>query len=80
MHSLKDIIAFNDAHKDQEMPYFGQELLVMAEQKGPLTDAEVHRGAGAQPSVGASARHRCDDDEIQARCALRADRRTGRID
>ena len=42
MHSLKDIIAFNDAHKDQEMPYFGQEIMVMAEQKGPLTSAEVH--------------------------------------
>jgi amidase len=38
VHSLKDVIAFNDAHKDQEMPYFGQEILVMAEKKGPLTD------------------------------------------
>jgi len=37
VHSLKDIIAFNDAHKDQEMPYFGQEIMVMAEKKGPLT-------------------------------------------
>ena len=32
------MIAFNDAHKDQEMPYFGQEILEMAEKKGPLTD------------------------------------------
>ena len=24
VHSLKDVIAFNDAHKDQEMPYFGR--------------------------------------------------------
>src|SRR5216683_4721724 len=38
VHSLKDVIAFNDAHKDQEMPYFGQEILRMAEKKGPLTD------------------------------------------
>jgi len=37
VHSLKDVIAFNDAHKDQEMPYFGQEILAMAEKKGPLT-------------------------------------------
>ena len=39
VHSLKEIIAFNDAHKDQEMPYFGQEIMVMAEKKGPLTSA-----------------------------------------
>jgi amidase len=37
VHSLKDVIAFNDAHKDQEMPYFGQEIMAMAEKKGPLT-------------------------------------------
>ena len=37
VHSLKEVIAFNDAHKDQEMPYFGQEIMTMAEQKGPLT-------------------------------------------
>ena len=39
VHSLKDVIAFNDAHKDQEMPYFGQEIMAQAEQKGPLTSA-----------------------------------------
>jgi amidase len=38
VHSLADVIAFNDAHKDQEMPYFGQEILAMSEKKGPLTD------------------------------------------
>ena len=38
VHSLKDVIAFNNEHKDQEMPYFGQEILAMAEKKGPLTD------------------------------------------
>jgi len=40
VHSLKDIIAFNDAHKSEEMPYFGQEIMTMAEQKGPLTSAK----------------------------------------
>jgi amidase len=38
VHSLKDVIAYNDAHTDQEMPYFGQEIMTMAEKKGPLTD------------------------------------------
>jgi amidase len=36
--SLAEIIAFNEAHRAQEMPYFGQELFVKAEGKGPLTD------------------------------------------
>jgi amidase len=40
IHSLKDVIAFNEAHKDQEMPYFGQEIMAMAEKKGPLTGAK----------------------------------------
>jgi amidase len=40
VHSLKDVIAFNDAHQDQEMPYFGQEIMTMAEKKGPLTSAK----------------------------------------
>jgi amidase len=39
VHSLKDVIAFNEAHADQELPYFGQEILEMAEKKGPLTSA-----------------------------------------
>ncbi len=40
VHSLEDVIAFNDAHRDQEMPYFGQEIMMMAEKKGPLTSAK----------------------------------------
>lgn len=38
--TLADLIAFNDAHRAQEMPYFGQEIFTMAEAKGPLTDAD----------------------------------------
>jgi amidase len=35
--SLEELIAFNERRKDVEMPYFGQELLVKAQAKGPLT-------------------------------------------
>jgi Asp-tRNAAsn/Glu-tRNAGln amidotransferase A subunit and related amidases len=35
--TLKDIIAYNEQHRDQEMAYFGQEIMLMAEKKGPLT-------------------------------------------
>jgi amidase len=40
VHSLKDVIAFNDAHQDQELPYFRQEIMLQAEKKGPLTEAK----------------------------------------
>jgi amidase len=36
--SLAEIIRFNEAHRERMMPYFGQDLMVMAEAKGPLTD------------------------------------------
>jgi amidase len=36
--TLADLIAFNKAHADEEMPWFGQELFEQAEEKGPLTD------------------------------------------
>jgi amidase len=38
VHSLADVIAFDKAHAQEELPYFGQEIMLMAEQKGPLTD------------------------------------------
>jgi amidase len=37
--SLADLIAFNEAHAAEEMPYFRQELFEQAQAKGPLTDA-----------------------------------------
>jgi len=40
MRSLADVIAFNRAHAESELPYFGQELFEQAETKGPLTDPE----------------------------------------
>lgn len=36
--SLQDIIAYNDKHRDQEMPFFGQEIMIQAQAKGPLTE------------------------------------------
>jgi amidase len=38
VHSIADVIAFNNAHRDTEMPYFGQELMLQAQEKGPLTE------------------------------------------
>lgn len=36
--TLADLISFNEANKDREMPFFGQEIFEMAEAKGPLTE------------------------------------------
>jgi amidase len=36
--TLADLIAFNEANKDREMPYFGQEIFITSQEKGPLTD------------------------------------------
>jgi len=39
VRTLKDLIDYNERRRGLEMPYFGQELFLQAEEKGPLTDA-----------------------------------------
>jgi amidase len=53
--TLSDLIAFNRAHSGQEMPLFGQEIFLDAEQTGGLTDPayvaaerDAHELAGPQ--------------------------------
>lgn len=36
--TLAEVIAFNEAHQYEELQFFGQELMISAEAKGPLTD------------------------------------------
>lgn len=38
--SLAELIEFNEAHRDLEMPYFRQELFERAQEKGPLSEQE----------------------------------------
>jgi amidase len=40
VHTLQEIIEFNEKHREQEMPYFGQDLFLKAQLKGPLTTQE----------------------------------------
>lgn len=40
VHSLKEIIEFNEKNWEREMPYFGQDLFIKAEAKGPLSSKE----------------------------------------
>ena len=79
--SLADVIAFNEANKTQEMPYFGQELFLQAQEKGPLTD-QAYRDALAKDqrlarTEGAPARGLRNPDRAPVhapQCASRLER------
>jgi amidase len=41
--NLQDVIEFNQDHAEREMPYFGQELFLEAQRKGPLSSPEYRK-------------------------------------
>ena len=62
--TLGDVISFNNKNKEKEMPYFGQDLLIKAQEKGPLTEKEYldalaanHRFAREQGIDGVMDKH-----------------------
>ena len=40
VHSLEELIAFNERNRETVMPYFGQERFLKAQEKGPLSSPE----------------------------------------
>jgi amidase len=67
VRTLADVIAFNDAHRAEEMPYFGQDLFIKAQEKGPLTDlayvealARNRRLAGLEGIDAVMGQHKLD--------------------
>jgi len=40
VHSLQEIIEFNERNREKEMPYFGQDMFLKAQAKGALTETE----------------------------------------
>jgi amidase len=40
VHSLEEVIKFNESNREKEMPYFGQDIFIKAQAKGPLTSKE----------------------------------------
>lgn len=65
--SLAELIAFNDADSAREMPHFGQELFIQAQERGGLDDdeyrqalADSRRLAGAEGIDATIRRHRLD--------------------
>ncbi len=66
-HSLKELIEFNEMNREKEMPYFGQDIFVKAEAKGPLTSkvyldalAKNHRLSRAEGIDAILIKHRLD--------------------
>jgi amidase len=67
VHSLQDVIEFNERNKERELPFFGQETMLAAQGKGPLTDqayrdalATAKRLAGKQGIDAVMDEHRLD--------------------
>ena len=65
--SLEALIRFNDRHAEREMPYFGQDLLLRAQQQSALGHADYarlrarkRRLAGVEGIDAALAKHRLD--------------------
>ena len=78
--SLKEAIAFNEANTDREMPYFGQEIFLEAEAKGPLTSPDYLKALGRNKQA---TRERGIDavmDEAPARRARGSDERPALAD
>jgi amidase len=67
VRSLKEIIDFNERNRDKEMAYFGQEIFIRAEAKGPLTSkpylaalAKNHQMSRAGGIDAVMSKHRLD--------------------
>jgi amidase len=68
VQSLADLIAFNEAHRAEEMPHFGQDIFEEAEERGTpeaiaeatLARAEARRLAGPEGIDTALAAHQLD--------------------
>jgi amidase len=41
--TFEDLIAFDEKNREREMPYFGQEILLKAQAKGPLSSPEYQK-------------------------------------
>jgi len=51
VHSLADVIAFTEKNKQKELPFFGQDLFLKAQEKGPLTDKDYIAALAANRSL-----------------------------
>jgi amidase len=67
VHSLQEVIDFNERNKERELKFFGQETMLLAQKKGPLTEqayleavANAKRLAGKEGIDAIMDQHRLD--------------------
>ena len=67
VRTLAELIAWNEAHKDRELPLFGQDILAAAQAKGPLSEEaylkaleKAKRMAGPEGIDAVMAKHKLD--------------------
>ena len=77
VHSLAELIAFNHARRPREMAFFGQELLLPAQKKGPLTTPAYRAALTKCRALARAQGIDAGDAAIQARRARRANRWAG---
>jgi amidase len=67
VESLADVIAFNKAHADTVMPFFGQDYFLLAQESGPLTD-EAYQAAleNSKRAARAGIDGALNEDELDA--------------
>jgi amidase len=53
VHSLEEMIAFNERNRERVMPFFGQEHMLKAPKKGPLTEEAYQKALETNPPPGA---------------------------
>ena len=65
--TLADLIKFNEDHRAEEMPYFGQEIFEQSEKRGPLTEkkyldalAKNHRMSRTEGIDATMTKHKLD--------------------
>lgn len=51
VRSLAEIIQFNEAHREEELRYFGQDMMLRAQAKGPLSSPEYRRALTVSRSL-----------------------------
>ncbi len=80
VRSLAEVIAFNAAHADEVMPYFGQELMEKAQAKGPLAEEKYLQALAANHHLSREEGIDATLAQPQSRRDRRAVRRAGLAD
>ncbi len=62
LKSLTEIIEFNDANADTVMPHFGQDIMIAADSKGPLSEPEYQEALADSKRIAQSGIDRALDE------------------